>query len=231
MKKALLVSVVVFISIITMAVVYELPELVFAHNGRIISVSGEHVVEGSSICVVNLQIPTIRGLSNVAFESFVNSEIKSAIESYRNEIEEMADEAYEASKGQEWPFRTFSVYVTYDAYLSDGILSIDMIFSEYTGGAHPGAARRTYNIDVNGNHMVSFKSLFPDEAFESRLNSLLAEEIGKREDLWLDSFKGVEPDQGFYLKAGRLNVYFQPYDIGPWSSGMPEFVFNMDELR
>jgi hypothetical protein len=67
-------------------------------------------------------------------------------------------------------------------------------------------------------------------AAEDRLNELITGEIGKREDLWPEYFKGVTTDQGFYLKAGRLCVYFQPYEIGPWAAGMPEFCFSLGEL-
>jgi hypothetical protein len=230
MKRALLLLFTISLVVVAVAMTEELPEMIFASGGNIIYVGGTHITEDSTICVVNLQIPFIEGLTKAGFESYINSLIKSDVEGYRKEIQEMAADAYEASKSDEWPFRIFDVYVVYTAYLSNGILSIDMIFSEFTGGAHPNAARRTYNIDVRGNHLVSLKSLFPSEDFENRLNELLIGQINEREDLWPEEFKGVQPDQGFYLNAGRLYIYFQPYEIGPWASGMPEFDFLLSDL-
>ncbi len=230
MKKALLLLFMISLVVLAMAMTEELPEMVFVSGGNIIYVGGTHITEDSTICVVNLQIPFIEGLTRPGFESYINSLIKSEVEQYSKEIQKMAADAYEASKEDEWPFRTFDVYVVYTAYLSNGILSIDMIFSEFTGGAHPNAARRTYNIDISGNHLVSLKSLFPSEDFENKLNELLFSKIKEREDLWPAEFKGVQPDQGFYLNAGRLYIYFQPYEIGPWASGMPEFSFLLTDL-
>ncbi|MDI9375573.1 MAG: DUF4163 domain-containing protein, partial [Thermotogota bacterium] len=137
MKRALLLLFTISLVVVAVAMTEELPEMIFASGGNIIYVGGTHITEDSTICVVNLQIPFIEGLTKAGFESYINSLIKSDVEGYRKEIQEMAADAYEASKSDEWPFRIFDVYVVYTAYLSNGILSIDMIFSEFTGGAHP----------------------------------------------------------------------------------------------
>lgn len=230
MRRLLIAVYLVFALAVAFSYTEDLPEQIFLSNGNMISVLGKNIVEDSEVCEINIQIPSISGLKDKPFEEYLNATIESEITDYRTQIEEMAQAAYEESKTSEWPFRKFSVYVLYEAYLSDGILSIDMIFSEYTGGAHPGASRRTYNISVDRCRLVALHSVLDSAAAEDRLNELITGEIGKREDLWPEYFKGVTTDQGFYLKAGRLCVYFQPYEIGPWAAGMPEFCFSLGEL-
>ncbi|WP_367362049.1 DUF3298 and DUF4163 domain-containing protein [Mesotoga sp.] len=219
---------------IALAVVFsytvDLPEQIFVSQGRLISVLGENVIEDSEICAVNVQIPSVNGLRDRPFEQFLNSTIEGEISQYRSEIEELARKAFEESKTSEWPFRTFDVYVVYSAYLSDGILSIDMVFSEFTGGAHPNASRRTYNIDLEKSRLVALHNILGSKKTEEKLNGLIKEEISARDDLWPEYFEGVTSDQGFYLKGGRLCIYFQPYEIGPWAVGMPEFCFSLEEL-
>ncbi|MFW5686654.1 MAG: RsiV family protein [Halanaerobium sp.] len=36
-------------------------------------------------------------------------------------------------------------------------------------------------------------------------------------------FQNLAEDQCYYLEIGELVVYFQPYAIAPYSTGMPEF--------
>lgn len=230
MRKVLTILFFVSLVSLVLAMNWPMPEQFFVSGGRLIYVSGDHVTEDSTTIEVNLQIPSVQGLSDKAFQESFNTRLESEIQSYKEDIVDQAAKGYEASKGAEWPFRKYNVYVVYSAYLSEGILSIDMIWSEFTGGAHPNAARRTYNIDVSKNRFVSLEDLLGSD-YAEKLNGLLRQKISSRDDLWLEEFKGVKPDQGYYLKGGKLYIYFQPYDIGPWSSGMPEFSFDFSDLK
>jgi len=230
MRKLLIAGYLLLVLVTAFSFTQDLPEQVFVSRGDLISVLGKQIIEDSDICVVNIQVPSISGLKDKPFQDYLNATLESEIAQYRSEIEEMARKAFEESKTSEWPFRTFDVYVVYSAYVSDGILTLDMVFSEFTGGAHPNASRRTYNIDLSKSRLVALHNILGNRAVEDALNELIKSEIAKREDLWPDYFDGVTSDQLFYLKAGSLCVCFQPYDIGPWASGMPEFCFPLKEL-
>lgn len=230
MRKLFIASYILLILVTAFSFTQDLPEQVFVSQGDLISVLGKQVIEDSEICAVNIQVPSINGLKDKPFQDYFNAALESEIAQYRSEIEEMARKAFEESKTSEWPFRVFNVYVVYSAYVSDGILTLDMIFSEFTGGAHPNASRRTYNIDLSKSRLVALHNILGNKDVEDALNASIKSEIAEREDLWPDYFDGVTTDQCFYLKAGRLCVCFQPYDIGPWASGMPEFCFPLKEL-
>jgi len=230
MRKLLIASYLLLALVSAFSFTQDLHEQVFVSQGDLISVLGKQIIEDSGICAVNIQVPSINGLKDMPFQDYLNATLESEIAQYRSEIEEMARKAFEESKTSEWPFRAFNVYVVYSAYVSDGILTIDMIFSDYTGGAHPNASRRTYNIDLSKSRLVALHNVLGNKVAEDALNELIRSEINKREDLWPDYFDGVTTDQCFYLKAGRLCVCFQPYEIGPWASGMPEFCFPLKEL-
>lgn len=54
---------------------------------------------------------------------------------------------------------------------------------------------------------------------------------GSESDMyWLDSYDGISSDQQFYITDKGLNLYFQPYEIAPYSAGFPTFMVTFEEI-
>lgn len=145
-----------------------------------------------------------------------------------------AKENWDYAKANGYPFHTYEGALQFTGAMNfNCTLSLYFDRYEYEGGAH-GTTLRTsdsWNLQNNGRRIL-LGELFPDgsnytrtikDAVIARIARQNAEGTGA---YFPDYAKLVEqtfkPEQ-FYLTDGALAVYFQQYDIAPYSSGIPVF--------
>ncbi|MDF2839766.1 MAG: rsiV 2, partial [Clostridia bacterium] len=46
-----------------------------------------------------------------------------------------------------------------------------------------------------------------------------------------DEYKGIAPDQPFFVKEDALYIYFNVYEIGPYAVGFPTFRIPYTEIK
>ena len=117
----------------------------------------------------------------------------------------------------------------YEIHEGEGISSIVLDFSTYTGGAHGGHYLKSLNYSSSG-EILSIGSLFaPSSGYLSRLSELsrkkLHEALGENLGNWSEDGTAPVTDNfsTFYLtQDGMLNIIFQPYQVAPWSAGVPK---------
>jgi len=50
--------------------------------------------------------------------------------------------------------------------------------------------------------------------------------------MWLEQYKGIKPDQPFYVTGDALHLYFYPYEIAAYAAGFLRFpVFSLHSFR
>lgn len=148
---------------------------------------------------------------------------------------EMAKDAYEFSKeSPDVPFLINSLAVGYELMNKDNSkISILQSFSVFTGGAHPntGFSAKTYDVEtgkplkleqITGKTSEETKTMVTDQVL-----AIVEKSITANEGIYNASYKNdcvqYFDSANFYLKDGKLYVFYQAYDIGPYSSGMPTF--------
>ncbi len=96
---------------------------------------------------------------------------------------------------------------------------------EYTGGAHGNLTLKTQNYALPEGKSLAFKDLFrnPEKALEQV--SLLARQNLKTRGLPADMVEsGTEPEESnfkvFLLDNDGIILYFEPYQVAPWSEGV-----------
>ncbi len=101
----------------------------------------------------------------------------------------------------------------------------------YTGGVHGVIFESTYNF-FNG-HPIALKDLFKEEVNYKNLLKSKIEEIIIDEDpsLFYREIKIPEEEFTFYLTKDNLVILFNPYDIGPFSSGIPKFYIPLTDIK
>lgn len=120
-----------------------------------------------------------------------------------------------------------------------GIKTLVFQVESYTGGAHGNNLINTLNFDVANRRVLSNKELVIDE---SKLLELA--EISFREYHEVEATQSLEevgdfflPESGFFLPEtmGYTNahfvLYYQPYEIGPYSLGSTELQIPLEKLR
>lgn len=112
-------------------------------------------------------------------------------------------------------------------YIGQDVVSVELLISEYTGGAHPNTIINAVNIDRKSGREVALsdalaligKSL-PDVSRES-----LAQLKQKLGDIVFED--GAQPNsdnfQTFLIDAANVTFVFQNYQVAPYAAG-PQFI-------
>jgi len=99
-------------------------------------------------------------------------------------------------------------------------------------GAHPMTYVDSLNFDVETGKNYKLYELFkPGSDYMERLSKMIEEQIQKRQIILLDVFKGIKPDQDYYIADKSLVIYFQLYEITPYYYGFPYFVIPIYDVE
>ena len=96
-----------------------------------------------------------------------------------------------------------------------------------------------YNIDKRTDEIVKLSDLFDDENYKKAISEEIKKQMVSRMEkdkdvvYWIDeeneewNFNMIEDNQNFYLSnKGNIVIVFDKYEVGPGSTGTPEFEIN-----
>lgn len=160
------------------------------------------------------------------------------------EIETMADELatdamlqYEEMKDVEYGyFEAYSSNVRYEVARLDGnVLSLSEESYDYLGGVHGYSAQGGVNIDLKTGAELQMSQLSADPAaFMNQLTAVVLEKLEEvEEDLfpeYANSVKEYLEMEPWYLDAAGIEICFNPYEIGPYSSGVIQVCVPYEEV-
>jgi len=185
---------------------------------------------------VNMKIPVIEGMDNTELMDRLNQEFEKKALDFKKETEKAVKEVIVESKKEGWPLRTGSVYTEFEAQINDNkTMNIAVTYYQYTGGAHGYSYKETVNLDLENEKELSLKELFAgsDTYLQVLTDEILKEMHKQKDDLFpetLENFKASD-DLKFYLTDDAIVFYFDPYEVGPYASGIVEFKVPYDSLR
>lgn len=141
-----------------------------------------------------------------------------AIEQYRYDIE------------NGYPVRMFEAMRVYEVtYLCSCIISLYFDQYQFTGGAHGNTIRKSKTWNLNSCELLELCQLvrcLPD--CKAYIISAVEEEIRKQPDIYFEDYQKliVETfnENSFYCTRRGIVVYYQQYDIAPYSSGIRQFL-------
>ncbi len=112
------------------------------------------------------------------------------------------------------------------------VLSISLIGLGDFHGAHPVTVVKSLNFDVKTGSLYELKDLFkPGSGYIKKINEIIQEQIKEREIPVFDSYKGIRPNQDYYIADTSIVVYFQQAEIGPYAAGFPYFPIPIYKLQ
>ena len=98
-----------------------------------------------------------------------------------------------------------------------------------------------YNIDKRTDEIVKLSDLFDDENYKKAISEEIKKQMVSRMEkdkdvvYWIDeeneewSFSMIEDNQNFYFSnKGNIVIVFDKYEVGPGSTGTPEFEINKE---
>jgi hypothetical protein len=125
----------------------------------------------------------------------------------------------------------FEVY-----FFKNRLVELEMNGYDFPFGAAHGMPVKVYaHIDLESGAFYELKDLFkPDSSYVKVLSDIIGEQIKnnpKYSYVFPDTYKGIAPDQPFYIDANNLYIYFSPYEIAPYAAGFPTFTIPFSEIN
>ncbi|MGG2199219.1 WG repeat-containing protein [Paenibacillus validus] len=122
------------------------------------------------------------------------------------------------------------------AFFRKRLLVLELTGYNYPYGAAHGMPSRIYpHVDLQSGRFYELKDLFKTGAdYVKTLSAIIGEQIRtdpKYDYVFPDSYKGIAPNQPFYVKGDALYIYFNPYDIAPYAAGFPTFRIPYSKIR
>ncbi|AGC68168.1 hypothetical protein Cst_c11720 [Thermoclostridium stercorarium subsp. stercorarium DSM 8532] len=103
-----------------------------------------------------------------------------------------------------------------------GILSILLVGMAEFGGAHPMTVAKSLTMDTLTGESFELSQLF-SPGYADIINAEIKRQIKERDIPLLDGFKGISPNQNYYVSDHTLVVYYQLYELSPYAAGFPYF--------
>ncbi len=112
------------------------------------------------------------------------------------------------------------------------ILSLSLINYWYAGGAHGTTIIKSQTFDVTTGKLYQLKELFkPEFDYVRILSEIVGAQIQERDIPLIGEYKGISPDQDFYIADKCLVLYFQLYVLTPYAYGFPYFPISVYEIQ
>ena len=146
-----------------------------------------------------------------------------------NELYKEAIELYKYNKENGYPQMMYELYREYQITLNQEN-AVSMYIDEYifSGGAHGTTTRTSQTWNLMLGKMVELYELYSNEPYFlldilRKINREISENL---ENFFADPYPLVVEyfnPESYYIDNGKVLIYFQQYDIAPYSSGIIEF--------
>ncbi|MBR1802386.1 MAG: DUF3298 and DUF4163 domain-containing protein [Clostridia bacterium] len=152
------------------------------------------------------------------------------------EFYEQAKEVYEYNKKNGYPIMMFELYLTTTlTYQSNKVISIYQDEYTFTGGAHGSTIRTAQNWDLPLARIIDLQDFYPNNPYYlieilKQINSQIAERIKQEPSTYFDDYCQLVLEsfrlENYYLTPKGIVIFFQQYDIAPYSTGIPTFLIS-----
>jgi hypothetical protein len=91
---------------------------------------------------------------------------------------------------------------------------------------------KSLTFDTTTGKTYKLAELFkPGSDYIEVLSDIIRLQIKERDIVLLEDFKGIAPDQDYYIADKSLVVYFQLYELTAYAYGIPFFPISVYELQ
>lgn len=158
----------------------------------------------------------------LSYENYVKTEL------YNN-----AKELYEYNNANGYPIMVYEIVTDFTiTYNEDAFVSLYADQYVFSGEAHGNTIRSSQNWDLSSGMILPLYYFYPNDPYFilEILRSIIEQiriEMQEGVNQYFDNYcqlvvESFNPDN-FYLTKDSITIFFQQYDIAPYSSGIPVF--------
>lgn len=204
----------------------------------------KHNFEYNNIVILTLTIkyPLINIPHNNSAENNINNMINKEIREYYNYVSRTlynnAIKYYHESKTNDFPFHVNEAIMVYTITYNDNcFLSLYKDKYEFTGGAHGSTYRSSDTWETCEGTYIPMNCYFYNG---TNYMNLLVNEITKQAEqnlnqnpgIYFEDYKNLIREnfkpENYFLTPQGMTIYYQQYDIAPYSTGIVEFTIPYD---
>lgn len=211
------------------------------------SYKGELKYRGDVILKYNLEYPEIVdtkfSIGQMMFNIFNETKANRVLRKINGDLFEQAKNAYDFNNANGYPIMVFEVDLVYEVtYNENGFVSLYFDEYTYTGGAHGNTIRTSQNWNLRIGKQIGLEEAWrrfhrKDENYTNSchyvieilksINDQIKERLEKNPGIYFDDYCTLVLEtfnfDSFYIDKGCITIYFQQYDIAPYSTGIPTF--------
>lgn len=171
------------------------------------------------IPTIDMYYPMVVGLKDLKVQQKINYSIKNVLFGLIYELQQ--------------PDMVTYITGSYEMKTNErNVLSITLIGLGDFKGAHPMTIVKGLTVDIETGKVYELKDLFkPNSNYTEILSDIIYKGIKERDISLLDEFKGIRPNQDYYIADKSLIIYFQLYEITAYVYGFPYFVIPIYEIE
>lgn len=124
----------------------------------------------------------------------------------------------------------YEIYRNYEITLNaDNIISLYIDEYIFSGGAHGNTIRTSQNWELYYNQIIHLEDIYKyNPYFVINILKSINNQISQEKEIYFEDscilvLNTFNP-RSFYLIPGAVVIYFQQYDIAPYSSGIRTFI-------
>ena len=151
-----------------------------------------------------------------------------------------AKELYDFNISNGYPLMVYEIVSTFTVTLNKNpYVSLYSDEYIYSGGAHGITTRSSQNWNINLGRQFTLNALFNNNCdyvlyILKEINFQIEEQISNGSNQYFDNYCSLVLNtinlNNFYMSPGYITIFFQQYDIAPYSSGIPTFNIRQDRL-
>ncbi len=159
-----------------------------------------------------LMLPRVQGMSNRRVQDRINRVIQNELRQVLREL------GYGRNDVNVYPSFTNTAN-------GNGVSSsYTDIYGYPQRAAHGLTIRRSFTFNLTNGRLYQLSDLFaPNSDYIERISSIIKDQIEEQDLPLIRPFERISPNQGYYLEAHDLVIYFQVYEYTPYAVGIPEF--------
>lgn len=152
----------------------------------------------------------------------------------QTELFKEAKELYEYNKENDYPVMVYEIILDYEVtYQSNWIVSLYTDDYMFLGGAHGNTKREVQNWNLQSGRQIELKDLFPNNPYYiidilKEINKQIADQMESGENQYFDNYCQLVQEnfrlENFYIVKDGIAIFFNQYEIAPYSSGIPVFI-------
>lgn len=177
----------------------------------------------------SIKLPVFSSENNKELLNEINTLLEKDALKIKEEISQMAENDFKDAKKENIELHKYELLVDYEVHTANSeLISVTVLNYQYTGGAHGMSVKVPYNFDLRTGKEIALGDFFKEGSdYKKIINEEIQKQIKEDPDKFfpdeVEVFSGISDEQSFFIKDGKLVIYFGQYEIAPYSSGIIEF--------